>query len=49
VKTYDAEAATDLLEARKRWEHSRGLPWHPEPGFFPAYRSEGTEPEATSF
>jgi len=48
VKTYDAAAATVLLEARKRWEHSRGLPWNPEPGFFPAYRSEGTEPEAAA-
>jgi hypothetical protein len=38
-KTYDADAADRLLEARRRWENSRGREWAPAQGYFPAYRS----------
>jgi hypothetical protein len=43
IRTYDDEAARDLVEARSRWERSTGREWTPEAGFFPAYRSETGE------
>ncbi len=43
TKIYDAAAEGDLVESRRRWEAGRGRAWSPEPGFFPAYRSDGAE------
>ena len=43
TKTFDAGAARELVEARRHWEGGRGRPWAPEPGYFPAYRSEGVD------
>jgi hypothetical protein len=43
TKTYDAGAAAELVENRRRWETARGRGWSPEPGYFPVYRSEGAE------
>ena len=38
-KTYDADLAERLLEARRGWERARGNEWAPTPGYFPTYRS----------
>jgi hypothetical protein len=43
MKTYDAGAAEELVESRRRWEARQGRGWSPEPGYFPAYRSEPAE------
>jgi hypothetical protein len=40
MKTYAAAPADRLVEARRAWEATRGVEWTPQPGFFPAYRSE---------
>lgn len=38
-KTYDAEEAARLLDARRVWERDQGRDWSPATGFFPEYRS----------
>jgi len=43
MRIYDARAMGELVESRRRWEAGQGRGWAPEPGFFPAYRSEGAE------
>jgi hypothetical protein len=40
MKTYAAALADRLVDERRRWEALRGSAWSPQPGFFPAYRSE---------
>jgi hypothetical protein len=38
-KTYDADASSRLVEARRAWERARGVEWSPAETFFPSYRS----------
>ncbi|HLY08238.1 MAG TPA: GNAT family N-acetyltransferase [Planctomycetota bacterium] len=38
-RTYDAEAAGQLLDRRRSWEAAQGRRWSPASGYFPHYRS----------